>query len=986
MAAGCVFRAGDTCEGDACLANSGPTARIRGVDDLGNLRVGARTTVIISAADSADADLDPLTYAWTVGASCASSVVGTTDAVELRLAGLVAGSDCGVTLTVSDGTSADSATAQLVIRDVGAHVSAAFPCAPAYEPASDAPQGTPEIPFCRVGTALLAAADYQLAEVSIAIGAPQQLDTDLLIDRGVTLRGGYARLATAWGAPTAATRSELALSATSAQSSDPRIRVAATSPSDTVVLANLAIYRLTPCQGECALVDATATSLTLDKVELGKSPTIDPANVGASDAVYYSVRASGGGASPLLSTNLVGIQGASSGFGSVGLMLTDGMDAVLAATTIVEDSHTANGVRLVDAGDVRIEGSSITVRSDAETPDEARSPSSLAFGIADGNASALDIGGCAAAPGATCGGAKSLTLVGTAVNVARARLAIAVAALGTRTVAFLAPGSVTRSTLTASGRQAYGLLTMGTGDETSGTPGLTCEGVNIDVTVTASIGAPASAAAGWSDGYETGAPDLASVALELGSYGAVLGNAVITVKVGSAFVAEAAGIVLRGSRESRIANVAVNVAPAPGAIPVNGWTVGRLAGIRLMRTNKVALEGGTVGITGLAASWIAGALVDGQMSLANDDIATGVDGEDHGSAELSVQGTSFAGALSVNNIGEVPLRACVGLFGTDAATIADTTVACQLGTSENESVPTMAGVVTLLTRDVTLADSVVRVEDATTTSAVRLLGIQDGSRLASTLGSQGLRIARNIVTVDAPSTVAVGVRLSGNYGSAAPPPDDVAVIDNNVIRVMQSAANVGVLVFTTPATIAFNNVRVATCTTPSCTNSFATGFYLMHVARAEPVLLLANAFSVADATFGDGDLDAAPFAVEHANTSELGLTALVDNLHGVESSNSGSPLLVRFLDVSDESLVPPQTYDPLDEGGINALFAGTAEGNHPAPPTYCPDAIHGSPYGQQAGRVTHVTSIPITSLRDIDGEERVLAGADAGADVLGPCP
>ncbi|MEZ0310610.1 MAG: hypothetical protein ACAI38_02490 [Myxococcota bacterium] len=992
VATACSFQAGDTCEDDACLANEAPIARIRGVDGEGNLRVGARTTVLISAADSVDADLDPLTYAWSVGADCAGSVVGATDAVELRLSNLTAGGECGVTLTVSDGTGEGSASARLVIRDVGAYVSTAPPCAATYDAASDAAQGTPELPFCNLRAALLAAADYQLAEASLATVGVQQLDGDLLIDRSITVRGGYTRGSISWGTPAPAARSEIALAAPLGQGSDPRVAVAAPSPSDTVTLANLAVYRVVPCLGECVLVDATATNLTLTNVDLGVSPSTGSAvNTGAAGAVYYSVRANGGDGNvrPLLTTNAVSIRGALTGFASVGVTLLNGMNAVLSGTTINEGAHAVTGVRLLRAGDVRIQGSTIIARSDAETADLARAPDSLAFGITDGNASTLDLGGCIPEAGTTCGSSGSLTLVGTTINVSKARLAVGVAALGTGHVAFLAPSVSQRSTLTVSARQAYGLLTMDLGNSVNDVAGMSCDGLNIDVTVSANAGAPASFAAGWSDGYETPQPDVTNALVGLGSYRASLANAVIAVRVGTHFVGEAAGVVLRDSRRAEVTNVMVTVVPAPGVRPVNGWTVARIAGVRLMRTTGVAITGGSVSMADLAAAWIAGALIDGQMNLANDDIATAPGGGSYGSTLLSVSNASYSGVLSVNNVGEVPLRACIGLFGTDTAQISSTTVACQLGTSENEPVPTMAGVVTLLTRDVTLADSVVRVEDATPSSAVRLIGVQDGSRRASTFGSLGLRVARNIVTVDAPSTLAVGVRLSGKYTATAQAADKVTVIDDNVINLKQSAANVGVLAFTTAATIAFNNVRVASCTASSCDQAFATGFYLMHVAHADPLLLLANGFGVFDQSFGGGDVRAAPLVVEHANTgAELGVTALVDNVYGVENPSSLSALMVRFEDPSNDDVLPPQSYDSLDESGINALFPGTAEGNYPEPPLFCSDAIHGDPLGPQAGRVTHITAaeLGIADIRDIDGATRILDGADAGADVLGVCP
>src|SRR5690348_7790377 len=204
-----MFHAGDTCADDICVPNGTPTARIRGVDGAGNLKVGARTAVLLSAADSDDPDGDPLSYAWTVNGTCSANVTGPLDGVELKLGNLDPASNCGVSLTVTDGVHDASAEAVLVVRDVGAYVSSALPCVAAFDDASTQAQGTPTTPFCALTDALSVAAEYQLAEVSVSNEGLYQIAAPLVVDRGVTIRGGYVRNSGPWTATSG--RSEIQL-------------------------------------------------------------------------------------------------------------------------------------------------------------------------------------------------------------------------------------------------------------------------------------------------------------------------------------------------------------------------------------------------------------------------------------------------------------------------------------------------------------------------------------------------------------------------------------------------------------------------------------------------------------------------------------------------------------------------------------------------------------------------------------------------------
>ncbi len=950
------------------------------------MRVGARTTVLISAADSSDPDEDALTYAWSVGADCAAQVLGAANEVELQLADLSPDQACSVTLTVSDGRDEGSASAELIIRDVGAYVSTAQPCVDGYDATNDAPQGTIENPFCHLADALLAAADYQIALVSIEALGEQTVTEPLHIGRSVTIRGGYVRSDAGWTVLPVAPRSELALAPAGTLS------IAGASASDTVKLENLTIFRTAACTADCALVDAVGTSVTISGVDFGTSPragvVVSAANA---DSVYYSVRAVGISSTASrqgLVLDSVSIKGAGTGLGSVGIAVGEALNATIANTTITEKSRTATGVQLLRAGSVSIEDSTIGVESDAATLDDAKESTSIAIGVRDGNTSTLGLGGCDTPEARTCGSSAGLAITNSFISAAKARLAISVLALGTRTLSFLSASTAARTRLVAVGRQAAGIVTMNTGDAPSNTRGLSASRVDIDVTASSSPGQPLSYAVGWSDGYELGQPDVTNALVGLGSHGAVVNDMHIGVHAGTEGIDETSGVVLRDTRDADITSLSTQVDSASTTLPVNGYAVARVAGVRLLRTANVTFTGGSATIGNVMGSWIVAGLIDGQMTLANDDIATGPDAASYGSTHVTVNNLALGGPLSVRKVGSgFPIRTCVGLFGSSEARVSSQNITCTLGASENETDPSMAGIITLFTRNVSVVESNVRLQATAVTAAVRLVGLQDGSRLAGNRGSTGLRVARNIIDLDARSRLSAGLRLSGAYTGLDPAARVATVIDDNFIRIAQSEANVGVLVYATPATIAFNNVRVATCTATACNDAWATAFYLMHPRPTDPVRILGNGFGVADGSFSEGASEATPLVVEHAMDVNVGVTAIVDNIHGRESPSGAIGLYTRFVNGNVAELRSPEGETPLTEAQLTSMSVSTV-GNVDSAPTHCGDGLHGDPMGPQAGIVRHITAgmLDVPNLRDLDGEARTPAdGDDAGADKLSLC-
>lgn len=977
----CIFHAGDTCKDDACLANGAPTARIRGVDAEGNLRVGARSVVLISAADSTDPNEDELTYAWSVGADCASQVLGATDGVELELDGLAPDQACDVTLTVSDGTADGTATASLIVRDVGAYVSTAAPCAAGYDPASDAAQGTIENPFCRLPDALLAAADYQLALVSVDAVGEHALSEPLAINRSVTIRGGFVRSTTGWASSVA--RSEIALGPGAT------VSVAGGAAADTAKLESLYIFRTAACTADCALIDATGTSVAASNVNLGTSPRPGVAiNAASATSIYYSVRATGVTGRELLSLDNVSIRGASTALASVGVAVIERFNANLVNSVITEKTRNATGVKLLRAGNVSISGANIAVESDAMTANDARDPTSIALGVRDGNTGTLDLGGCTAGENETCGSSASVSITASRISALNARLAVAVMALGTRTLSLTSTSFDSRTQLLASGRQAAGIVTMNTGDVSSETSGLNATRVDIDVTGSSSPGLPVSYAIGWSDGYELGQPQVTNAAVGLGSYGAVVSDMQVDVRAGSDNIGEVSGVVLRDSRKTAITSLTARLGSIGAALPANGYTAARVAGVRLARAANVTLNAGSVTFANILASWIVAGLIDGQMTLDNDDIAFDASDVSYGSALVDVNNLQFFGPLAVRKTPSgIPLRTCIGLFGTNGARILSQAVTCTLGVSEMEPDPSMAAIITLLTREVSIVDSTMRLQASAVTAAVRLVGVQDGSRLADNRGSTGLRIARNVIALDARSRLSAGLRLSGGYDSLTPASRTATVIDNNAISIAQSEANIGMLIYATPATVAFNNVRIASCSVPGCNNAWATAFYLMHPRRTSPVSLLGNAYSVLDDSFADGNPEGTPLVVEHAADTNIGVAAVVDNVHGIEQAGSTAGLYTRFVETNVGDLRSPEGETSLEESALAGVTS--AQGNVSAAPVYCFDGIHGDPTGPQAGVVQHVSAamIDVQNLRDIDGEARTPgSGDDAGADKLNVCP
>ncbi len=925
----CTYDAGDTCDGDVCV-NHAPSAVISDLGDDGALRVGAAGEVLISAHESTDPDGDVLGFAWTASAPCDAAVISDLASAELRLENLPIGATCEVGLTVDDGRGLSaSATATLVVRNVGGYVTVdTLQCVAIFNADSDTAQGTPSTPFCSLDQALAAARLFNLAEVSLENGlhgfvGPANLDFP------VRIRGGYTRSTSAW-TRAAAGRSTLELRQPVSTLEDAELVVV---DGVTLELQDLVVRRSGFCRGNCSLVSATQASVELRSVTLGSSSvlTIPTAN-DAAGLIYTSVAVVGVNDSlQHLTAEDVTIFGSANANSSFGVLVTGSVDVSLTGVTIHERALKSAGVRTSNAGAVSVAGSTFDIRPPIVA-------GSQGFAILDGDRASVSLAACGPLE-VVCRGAQSLTVEDSTIVVDGADQAFGINASSTGRV------SVTGGSITVDGQQAWGTLTSGVGSATM-------EGLIVDVTTRRFRDGIQAFGVGISDNLDD------ANSAEAGSDELSVTRTTIDVHVVGNEITQAAGVNLVRSSDVTLDG---NLIRVTGSSHLSSM-LQNVAGIRLLTSHDVTILNGSVEVSGLRAEQGVAGIADGEIIVDGIPIRTGSENVTVSNVDVltAVQGDLVATAACIVMVDTRGAR----IFGTRG----DGAMSC--GAS---GPATSYGVFTSNADDVEIRDLNLLVHSAPGIIGLNdsaLVGIHDGGILASELdrASAKLVVGGNRIVIDQANRKQIGVRIRGRNGNSEP------LIDDNLIALKSSFKNIGVLLQSTQATVALNSIRLAGCEV-ACTAPYAVGVYVMH-SEAFDNKLLGNAISV----YGPLDPADRPAIVRHSSANgdaSPNVGTVNANLFGSEVGGNEAPFVCATGDSSTAVLLPVDM-------APHALGDVPGTGNVALAPLYCPDGIHGDPTGPQRGAAELLGQ---TFGVDIDGEQRVVTGLDAGADcIFDTCP
>lgn len=922
----CTFDAGDTCDGDVCI-NHAPVAVISGLSDDGALRVGGVGEVLISARDSNDPDGDALTFAWSATEPCASAVSGALDTQELRLLDLPIGATCEVALTVTDarGLSA-SATATLIVRNIGGYVAEDAPCVTTFDITSEDAQGTAASPFCSVAEALLAANALHLAEVSLEQGSHRYAGI-MAIDFPVRVRGGYQRSDNPWVFSLAA-GTTLVLEQGSA-SVDATI---VASGAVTLAIADLMVRRSGACNDDCALVSANDASLELRNVTLGSpSPSLDANS--APGRNYTSVLMTAQRAQNEVVRRLVmrtaTINGSANANSSIGVQVSGPIDVDLEDVLIRESALVSAGVRSIDAGAIRVKSATMEIRV-------PRVDGSRGFGVIDGDRDVVSLASCNATGVVTCRASASLTVEDSAIEVSGGDDVLGISAFGTSQV------RARNNILTLDGQKASGILTSRVND-------VQLESQIVTATTQRVRSGISAYAVGYSDSYETtGDLDGGSSAIQ------VIGST-FDVRVNDDNIEQAAGINLVHSRNVTATDAIVRVG---GLGPlVSG--VGNVAGIRMLSVDNVRITGGSVTVEGLKATERAAGIADGQP------VNSGIDPV--GSRDIFIRNVSVRTAVA----GDLnTLNACVMVLGAETVHVTRDRDSAAVMECAASGPSIVAGIYSAANHDVqvkSLEVVVAAVDMITGVFGATHVGIHDGGILQTVLdrASTQLLVSGNLIRMNEAGRTQIGVRVRGHVVTGLP------IVSNNVILGTGSTSNVGVLIHAAEGTVALNSIRLQGCT--PCAAPIGVGVYVMH-ADAYSSKLAGNAIS----TTSGMDPQYRPAFVRHSTGPVVPNIGAVDyNLYHSETGGSEAPLLAAAQNLSTDILTP---------AGMTAYAedAVAGVGNMPTAADYCPDGVHGAPTGDQVGAAVGMTN---SYGLDIDGEERELASLDIGADRIGAaCP
>ncbi len=235
------------CQGNRC--NHPPVALIN--DGRAEILVpGNQTGVRLTGQSSIDPDGDVLAFQWQTDGVCTIEA-GANESEVFITASTTA---CVVTLTVDDGDESAVASVNLLPSSTGTHVRPSVGCVPGpVDLKALGEQGTPNAPWCSLADGLEAARLTGNREVRLAIDGG--LEAGVRVDTGIVVSGGWVD-----GPGASWVRGTL------------RSRIGVV-PGLPLEISNgrveqLSLSLLSPCSGDCELVEAPGGRVTLANTEL----------------------------------------------------------------------------------------------------------------------------------------------------------------------------------------------------------------------------------------------------------------------------------------------------------------------------------------------------------------------------------------------------------------------------------------------------------------------------------------------------------------------------------------------------------------------------------------------------------------------------------------------------------------------------------------------------------------------------------------------
>ena len=697
-------------------------------------------------------------------------------------------------------------------------------------------------------------------------------------------------------------------------------------------LHNLTVRRSGACRAACALVRANRASVELLTVTLGaEEVTTIPSANDAPGRTYASLQLDAlDEPTHHLIAENLAIFGSANAAVSYGILVKGPAAVQVTGLTVYERAQVSAGVRTSRAGAVSIAGATFDIQPPTAV-------GSRGYAVLDGERATVSLGSCPPTV-AVCDGSESLTVTDSDIVVNGADQVFGVAALGTGQVA------VTGGSITVNGQQAWGVLT-------TAVRGATLDELVTDVTTRRFRGSIEAFGVGYSDNFDDSNADAA------GSETISVTRAQIDVHIAGDSITQAAGVNLVRSSTVNLDGAFIRVTGESHLASI----VNEVAGIRLLTTQNVSVANGSIEVSALRA-------VEGIVGIADGEVI--VDGLPVrvGSQNVTVSGVEVLTAVQADL---VATAACLLFVDTRTARIAGGNGASM--TCGASGPATSFGIFTSAGQDIEIHDVDLLVQSAPGIAGLNdstLIGIHDGGITASEIGraSSKLVVTGNRVIVDQSNRKAIGVRIRGRA-------DTDPLVDDNFVMIRSSFKNIGVLLQSTQATVALNSIRLSGCDTLCTGGGYAIGVYVMHAQTLE-TKILGNALSV----FTVAAPGSIPAIVRHSSSfgdvdSDVG--TVTGNVYGNEVDGTIGPFVAAAGDPSTNILLPTSmtAYAAVDVAGA---------GNQELAPIYCADGIHSSPAGPQRGAAEVIAQ---TFGVDIDGEQRSVTGLDAGADRIGSgCP